>query len=273
MLTSLLITLREGLEAALIVGIILAYLAKTNNRAVFKHVWLGVGLAILVSLAAGAVIYVTAGELTGSAEQIFEGTAMFLAAGILTWMIFWMRRQAVNIRGHLQAQVQSTLASGSWLAMTLLAFVAVVREGIETALFMFAATRVAESPASFTAGGILGLVTAIAIGYAIYRGSARLNLRVFFNVTSVILIVFAAGLVAHGVHEFHEAGTIPPVIEHIWDVNHILPESSTAGRFLTALFGYNGNPSLVEVGAYAVYLVGALVGYFRPRVGARAAKA
>ncbi|MEE8420220.1 MAG: FTR1 family protein, partial [Dehalococcoidales bacterium] len=201
---------------------------------------------------------------SGQAEEIFEGIAMFLAAGVLTWMIFWMRRQAVDIKAHLHAQIHSVLTSGSSMGLVLLAFVVVVREGIETVLFLFAATRVAESPAVFTAGGFLGLLLAVVIGYSIYKGTSRLNLRTFFNVTSVVLIVFAAGLLAHGIHEFHEAGIIAPVIEHLWDINHILPEKSTFGRFLTAITGYNGNPSLVEVVAYVVYLAAALGLYFRP---------
>jgi len=264
MLGSLLITLREGLEAALIIGIILAYLGKTGNRQGFKHVWAGTAAAIALSIAAGAVIYLIAGEMSGTAEEIFEGLAMFLAAGILTWMIFWMRKQAVNIKAHLHAQVESALTSGSSLALVLLAFFVVIREGIETVLFLFAATRVAESPALFTAGGLLGLAIAVALGWSIYKGSARLNLRAFFNVTSIVLIVFAAGLLAHGIHELHEANVIPPVIEHVWDINHIIPEQSVFGRFLTALTGYNANPSLVEVIAYGLYLVAALVLYFRP---------
>jgi high-affinity iron transporter len=268
MLSSLLITLREGLEAALIIGIILAYLARSDNRTAFKYVWTGTALAVLTSLLAGAVIYLLAGEFSGRAEEIFEGAAMFLAAGVLTWMIFWMRKQAINIKAHLHAQVQSVLTSGSSLGLMILAFVVVVREGIETVLFLFAATRVAESPVSFTAGGFLGLAIAVGIGYSIYKGTSRLNLRTFFNVTSVVLIVFAAGLLAHGIHEFHEAGLIPPVIEHVWDTNHILPEKSTFGRFLTAIAGYNGNPSLVEVVAYIAYLAAALGLYFRPTTAA-----
>ncbi len=264
MLGSLLITLREGLEAALIIGIILAYLARTDNRQGFKPVWFGVLLAVLGSLIAGAAIFLLAGEFSGQAEEIFEGLAMFLAVGVLTWMIFWMRKQAVNIKAHLHAQIQSVLTSGSSLGLVILAFVVVVREGIETVLFLFAATRVAESPLLFTVGGFLGLAIAIVIGYSIYKGSSRLNLRTFFNVTSLVLIVFAAGLLAHGIHEFHEAGIIPPIIEQVWDINHILPEKSTFGRFLTAIVGYNGNPSLVEVVAYSVYLALALGSYFRP---------
>ncbi len=264
MLSSLLITLREGLEAALIIGIILAYLARTNNRQGFKPVWLGASLAVLVSLIVGAAIYLLAGELSGQAEEIFEGLAMFVAAGVLTWMIFWMRKQAVNIKAHLHAQIQSVLISGSSLGLVILAFVVVVREGIETVLFIFAATRVAESAVLFTMGGFLGLVIAIGIGYSIYKGTSKLNLRTFFNVTSLVLILFAAGLLAHGIHEFHEAGIVPPVVEHVWDINHILPEKSTFGRFLTAIVGYNGNPSLVEVVTYFVYLASALGSYFRP---------
>ncbi len=264
MLSSLLITLREGLEAALIIGIILAYLARTDNRQGFKPIWIGTALAILVSLIAGAAIYLLAGEFSGRAEELFEGMAMFVAAGVLTWMIFWIRKQAINIKAHLHAQIQSILTSGSSLSLVILAFVVVVREGIETVLFLFAATRVAESAILFTAGGLLGLAIAIAIGYSIYKGTSRLNLRVFFNATSLVLIVFAAGLLAHGIHEFHEAGIIPPLVEHVWDINYILPEKETFGRFLTAITGYNANPSLVEVVAYLAYLTLALGIYFRP---------
>jgi len=264
MLASFLITLREGLEAALIIGIILAYLARTGSRQSFKPVWLGTSLAVLVSLIAGAAIYLLAGEFSGQAEEIFEGLAMFVAAGVLTWMIFWMRKQAVNIKAHLHAQIQSVLTSGSSRGLVILAFVVVVREGIETVLFLFAATRVAESPISFTMGGFLGLVIAVGIGYSIYKGTSKLNLRTFFNVTSLVLILFAAGLLAHGIHEFHEAGIISPVVEHVWDINYILPEKSTFGRFLTAIVGYNANPSLIEVIAYPLYLALALGSYFRP---------
>lgn len=262
-MASFLITLREGLEAALIVGIILAYLGKTGHRGKFGMVWAGTGLAVVMSLVVGGLIFLTAGELEGRAEQVFEGTAMFLAAGILTYMILWMRRQAINIRAHLQAQVSTALEQGSLAALVVLVFVAVGREGVETALFMFAAARTATKVAT-TAGGLVGLAAAILLGYALYKGTYRLNLRAFFNVTSVLLLLFAAGLLAHGIHESHEIGLIPPVIEHVWDINDILNEQSTLGSFLKALFGYSGSPSLLEVVAYAGYLL--LVGwaYFRP---------
>jgi high-affinity iron transporter len=239
MLSALLITLREGLEAALIIGIILAYLSTTSNRQGFKPVWIGTSLAVLVSLVAGAVIYFSVGRLEGRAEKIFEGIAMWTAASVLTWMIFWMRKQAINIKDHLHAQIQSALGSGSALGLLGLAFFIVVREGIETVLFVFAATRVAESAVLSAVGGIMGLGIAVVIGYSIYKGTSKLNLRAFFNVTGLLLILFAAGLLAHGVHEFHEAGIIPAVIA-------------------------DANPSLVEVLAYVGYLGFVLVSYFRP---------
>jgi len=270
MFSSLLITLREGLEAALIIGIILAYLIKTNNNEGTKYVWLGTFVAIATSLIVGAVIYFTAGNLEGRAEEIFEGVALFVAAGVLTWMILWMRKQAVNIKDNLHAQIKSALKSGSLVGLFVLAFIAVVREGIETALFLFAATRVTESYALSILGAVIGLALAVGIGYGIYKGASRLNLSTFFNVTSLLLILFAAGLLAHGIHELHEAAIIPPLVEHVWDINHIIPEQSTFGRFLTALFGYNGNPSLVEVIAYVSFIVLAVSGYFL--ISARARK-
>ncbi len=263
MAASLLITLREGLEAALIIGIILAYLAKTGNRDKSASIWWGTLGAAVLSVLVGAIIFLTAGSFEGRTAEIFEGTAMFTAVGVLTYMIFWMRKQAINIRTHLHAQVNTALQSGSRLALGLLAFVAVGREGIETALFMFAVTKTA-SPLGATFGGLLGLGVAVVLGYLLYRGTYRLNLRAFFNVTSVLLLLFAAGLLAHGIHEFHEAAVIPTGIEHVWDINHVLNENSTAGSLLRAVFGYNANPSLVEVLAWVAYL--AVVGwmYFRP---------
>ena len=264
MLSALLITFREGLEAALIIGIILAYLVSTGNRDRFKPVWIGTALAVVVSLVAGAAIYFSAGQLEGRGEAIFEGIATLTAAGVLTWMIFWMRKQAINIKRHLHAQIQSALGSGSTLGLLGIAFVAVVREGIETVLFLFAAVRVSESAVSSAVGGILGLAIAVAVGYSIYKGTSKLNLSTFFKVTGLLLILFAAGLLAHGIHELQEAGIIPVVIEHVWDINYVLHESSVIGRFLAAIFGYNANPSLLEVIAYFIFLVFTLVSYFYP---------
>jgi len=265
MSSSLLITLREGLEATLILGIILAYLKKSGNRDAFRSVWLGTGFAIAVSVIVGSIIFFAASELEGRGEEIFEGVASLTAAGLLSWMIFWMHRQSANIRGHLHEQIQTALSSRSSLGLIMLSFVAVVREGIETALFLFAAATAEGSPGLYAFGGILGLGIALAIGIGIYRGASRLNLRSFFTVTSLLLILFGAGLLVHGIGELQEAGTIPPLVEHVWDSGPLLPEASTFGKFLTATFGYRESPSLVEAIAYFGYLGVALAGYFYPR--------
>lgn len=263
MVAPLLITLREGLEAALIIGIVLAYLARTGNGHRSAPIWAGTAAAILVSVIAGVAIFLTVGELEGAAEQIFEGTAMLLAVAMLTYMVIWMKRQSSSIRGELQGKVQAALRSGSGMALATMAFVVVVREGIETALFFFASSRTSTGMESLL-GGIAGLALATALGYAVYRGSHRLSLGTFFNATGILLIVFAAGLLAHGIHEFEEAGVVPILIEHVWDVNWLLNEKSDLGRFLTALVGYNGNPSLLEVAGYVSYLAISLNRYLSP---------
>ncbi|MBI4294787.1 MAG: FTR1 family iron permease [Chloroflexi bacterium] len=262
MAATFLITLREGLEAALIVSILLAYLARTGNRSRVRDVWLGTAVAMATSLVAGGVIFWTAGELTGRAEQIFEGAAMLLAVTVLSYMIIWMRRQARDIKHHLEAELKTALVAGSALALAVLAFLVVVREGIETALFLFGAMR-GTDPLSGTVGGIAGLAVAVAIGYAGYRGARWLNLSTFFNITGGLLILFAAGLLAHGIHEFQEAALLPLTIEHVWDTNGVLNESAGLGSFLKALFGYNGNPSLLEVVFYFGYLAVAFWSFFR----------
>jgi high-affinity iron transporter len=263
-----LLTTREGLEASLIVGIVLAYLSKTGNRDSFRVIWAGTAAAVAISIACGAALFFTVGELEGRAEQIFEGVAMFSAVAVLTWMIFWMRKQAVNIKKHLEARLAGALAAGSAVGLASVVFFAVLREGWETALFLFAISE-SSSPLSTSVGAIIGLVVSITLGIALYMGSRRLNLRQFFTVTGVLLIVFAAGLLAHGVHEFQEAGLLPMTVEHVWDTNAVLSEDSRTGEFLTALFGYNGNPSLLEVVAWASYLLLALGFFLRPLVAWR----
>jgi high-affinity iron transporter len=260
-----LLTTREGLEASLIVGIVLAYLAKTDNREQFRYIWLGTAAAVLVSTISGAALFFTLGELEGRAEQIFEGVAMFSAVGVLTWMIFWMRRQARRIKPELEAKIATAIAAGSAVGLASVVFFAVLREGVETALFLFAISD-SSTPLTTGIGAAAGLVISISLGVGLYFGSRRLNLRQFFTVTGVLLIVFAAGLLAHGIHEFQEAGVLPLTVEHLWDTNGVVNEDTHVGQFLTALFGYNGNPSLLEVVAWATYLVVALVFFLRPLV-------
>jgi high-affinity iron transporter len=251
MVAALLITFREGLEAALIVGIVLGYLKRMGYRRQ-AAVWWGVALAVTVSVIAGVALQALGVAFEGRGEELFEGITMLLAAGVLTWMIFWMQRQGRSIRTELEADVRQAVTSGSRWALFALAFVAVVREGIETALFLTAAAFSA-TPAQTLIGGGLGLALAVAVGWLLFVVSVRLDVRAFFRVTSVLLILFAAGLAAHGVHELQEAGVLPVVVEHIWDINPVLDENSAVGSILKALFGYNGNPSLLEVVSYVAY--------------------
>ena len=263
MTQALLITLREGLEISLLVVIVLAYLKKTGRTHLFAPVWQGVGAAVAVSIVAGALLFGLGTGLSGKAEEVFEGSAMLLAVIVLSWMVIWMKSQARRVRGSLEAKVERAVTGGSALALAFLAFLVVVREGLETALFLFGASNTA-SPAATTAGGLLGLAAAIAIGRLIYQGSRRVDLSLLFNVTGLLLILFAAGLLGHGLHEFQEAGYIQVLVDEVWNTNGIVDERGTAGSLLKGLLGYNGNPSLLEVVAYATYLVMALAFFVKP---------
>ena len=262
MLPTYLLSLREGLEAALIIGIVLGAVHKIRRGDLSPAVWFGTGSAVAVSLLIAVVLTMFGMSLEGAAEEIFEGITMLLAAGILTWMIFWMGKQARFLKGELEAGVSKAVASTGKRAVFWLAFVAVVREGIELAIFLTAAFFVTDAGQVNTnllptvAGTLLGLGTAALLGWMIFATTTRLDLRRFFQVTGILLLLFAAGLVAHGVHEFNEAGLIPAVVEHVWDVNGMLDENSFVGVLLKTLFGYNGNPSLTEMLAYFGYLIG-----------------
>jgi high-affinity iron transporter len=268
MVAAALLAFREGLEAALILGIVLGVLRRVGRTHQARVVWLGAGLAALASLAAGLSLYALGISFEGRAEQIFEGLAMLLAAGVLTWMIFWMNRQGREIEAELERDVRrATQGGGNW-ALFSLAFLAVFREGLELALFLTAATFTSTAAATLM-GGLVGLVAAAVAGWLIFATTTRLNLHMFFRVTSILLIFFAAGLVAHGVHEFNEAGLIPAVVEHVWDLNPVLDESSALGQILKTILGYNGNPSLTEVIAYLGYWLVVLLALRRGRTHTR----
>jgi high-affinity iron transporter len=262
MLPSFILALREGLEAALIIGIVIGVLKKMRQTHYAKTVWLGVGSASTLSLVTALVIYAVGASFEGEAEEIFEGFVMLIAAGVLTWMIFWMQQQAKMMKYELEYNVRKATRDQGGRALFTLAFVSVLREGVELALFLTAATATSSARQAFF-GGLLGLATAVILGWAIFASTIKLNLRRFFQVTGILLILFAAGLVAHGVHEFNEVGWIPPIIEHVWNINSILDENSAFGLILKALFGYNGNPSLTEVAAYGVYFLAILLGLWR----------
>ena len=259
MIASFLLALREGLEAALIVGLTIGVLTKMNRREQTPAVWAGVGVATAVSLIVALVLNRVGAAFEGRAEYIFEGVTMFLASAVLTWMIFWMARQGRQVQNELQTDVKTALAKGGRWGLFAIAFFAVVREGIETALFLTAAAMT-SSAQQVLIGGLAGLAAAAILGWLLFATAVRLNLRRFFQVTSILLILFAAGLMAHGIHEFNEAGLIPGIIEHVWDMNHILDENSAVGITLKALFGYNGNPSLTEILGYVGYYVAIFLG-------------
>ena len=259
MLASFLLSLREGIEAALIIGIVLGALRQIRRMEMAPVVWYGALSAVLVSLVSGVLLTSFGLGLEGTAEEVFEGAAMLLAAGVLTWMIFWMNRQARNIKGGLESGVHKAAFESGKRGLFALAFLAVVREGIELALFLTAATFALDAQSTIL-GALLGLGLAVLLGCGLFASTIRLNLRTFFQVTGFLLILFAAGLVAHGVHEFNEAGIVPAVIEHVWDVNPIIDENATLGAMLKALFGYNGNPSLTEVLAYCAFYIAIFFG-------------
>ena len=202
MLGSLFITLREGFEAALVIGIVLAYLQQVGAGDRARAVWAGVAAAVVASVAMGAVIFLSGNRLEGSAEALYEATAMLLAAGVLTWMIFWMQRQARSLGSQLRRRVSTALVVGG-AALFWLAFVSVAREGVETALFLYAATE-KDSAATTVVGGLLGLGLAVALGMIVYRSGRRIPLHHFFRATSVILLAFAAYLLAGGLNELGE---------------------------------------------------------------------
>jgi high-affinity iron transporter len=275
--TGLLTGLREGVEAALIVSIVLAYLARTGSQRHFGPVLAGTGAAVLVSIAVGAGLFLTIEELEAPGEQIFEGLATLLAAGVVTWMLFWMRRTSANVRGELQAGVDRALQHGGIWGLTFLAFAAVIREGIETSLFLLgqvtAASQADAGAISTLVGAFIGIAAAALIGYGFYRGARVINLSSFFRWTGVALIFIAAGLVGYSVHELIDAGWIGVGTSTAFDVSGVLPHSGdlategpvlVLGQLLRALFGYSSTPEWATLIAWAAYIVIVLWLYLRP---------
>jgi high-affinity iron transporter len=275
--TGLLTGLREGVEAALIISIILAYLARTGNQRHFAWIWAGAGAALALSIGIGLVLWFTIRGLEEPAEQIFEGFAMLVAAGVVTWMLFWMRRTSANIRGELQAGVDRALMEGAVWGLAILAFMAVIREGIETSLFLLgqvaAASSAQEGAVSTLVGAGLGIGLATLIGYGFYRGARVINLSTFFRWTGVALIFIAAGLLANAVHEFVEIGWITIGTGTAFDISAVLPHAGDpadvgaiviVGQLLRALFGYSSTPEWITLIAWLAYVVTVLALYLRP---------
>jgi len=262
--TGLLTGLREGVEAALIVCIILAYLARTGNDRFAGPIWVGVAAAVVASLTIGIALFVTVGGLPEPYEQVFEGVTLVVAAGVVTWMLFWMRRQAGTVRGELQAAVARVLDRGGVVGLALLAFTAVIREGLETSIFLVGQVQAAANaggradgggPLAVLLGALVGLVAATALGYGFYRGSRRIDLPRFFRWTGIALVFIAAGLLAGAIHEFIEIGAIGIGTATAYDLSGVLSDTSGVGAFLRALVGYRSSPELLTFAVHLAYLV------------------
>jgi high-affinity iron transporter len=258
MLPSFILSLREGIEAALVIGIVLASLRQMRRPDLTSAIWAGAGSAALISLLT-AILFTRLGlEMKDPGEAIFEGITMLLAAGILTWMIFWMSRRARNMKADLESSVLRASKAGKW-SLFGLAFIAVLREGVELALFLAAATFSSNTPGTVL-GGLLGIGTAILLGWSFFATTVRLDLGRFFRITGFLLLLFAAGLVGRSAGEMVLVGWIPALIGHIWDLGGIISEGSVLGQTLGALLGYSANPSLMQVLIYAAYFGTVLVG-------------
>jgi high-affinity iron transporter len=261
--------LREGVEAALIVSIICAYLARTGHRSQFPRVFVGAGLAAVLSAVLGVGLYVTVGSFQEPYEQLFEATTLLVAAGVVTWMLFWMRRQSASVRSELQAAVDRALREGSVTAMAVLAFVAVLREGIETSLFLVGQAASADQGApSVVVGAVAGLAVAVLLGVGFYQGSRRINLGTFFRWTGIGLVFIAGGLVAKAAHELIEISVVTIGNQTLFDLSGILPHEedggNVLGQFLHVVFGYTATPEITTFVAWFAYIAIVLALFLRP---------
>jgi high-affinity iron transporter len=262
-LPNYLIGLREGLEATLIVSILIAYLVKTGNQGRLRFVWTGVAAALVLSLAFGALLTFTSSNLSFEAQERFGGVMSIIAVGFVTWMIFWMRRTARFLKTELQDKLEAALTMGT-LAVVVTAFLAVAREGLETSLFLWAAAQATGSGATPLIGASLGIVTAVVLGWLLYRRAVRINLAKFFTWTGAGLILVAGGVLAYGVHDLQEARDLPGLNSLAFDVSNAVPPDSWYGTLLKGVFNFSPRTTWLELVAYFGYLVPTLFLFFRP---------
>ena len=260
MLSTFIIALREGLEAALIVGILVAYVVRTDRRHLLKPLWTGVGVALVASLALGGLLAFTSAELSDRGEELFAGVTSFAAVGLVTWMVFWMKRTARNLRNELHGKIDGALMGGP-ISLALVAFFAVAREGLETALFVYSNFKTVGVASTATVGLVLGLGLAVFLGYAIYNRTVKLDLAKFFTITGVALIIIAAGVLSYGIHEFQELGYLPGVDSFLWDVTPWIAKESLLGSLLGGLVGFDTTTSFVQFVGWSIYLLAVLIPY------------
>lgn len=266
MFANFLIGLREGLEAALIVGILVAYLVRVGRTDRLRPLWIGVGLAVGLSLAAGALLTFTQHGLdTFKAQETFGGVMSLVAVGFVTWMIFWMRRTSRGMKAELQGRLDSALSGGA-AAVVLTAFIATAREGLETALFVWSAAKATETTAAPLIGAALGIAVAVVLGWLLYRRAVHLDLAKFFMWTGAGLIVVAAGVLAYGIQDLWEAGIVSgwPFSHRAFDISAQVPPGSWYGTLLKGTINFRPNPMWAEVVAWLAYLVITMTLFFRP---------
>jgi high-affinity iron transporter len=269
-LATLVIFLREGVEASMIVAILLAYLNRLGRREHFRDVFLGVGAALLLATTAGAVIYLTVRSYDGTRGQtIFETVTYLLAAGVLTYMTFWMRNHARSLSKELRARADAALDGRARWGLGLLAFQAVGREGLETVVFTLA-ILFSTSPAGALGGAVIGLAGSLAIAFVIYRLGHKLNLSRFFTVIGVLLMVFAAGLLADAIENLQQLGWLPVLDGAMWHTGRLLSEDSAFGDVLHSFFGYSDAPTPLQLMVYVAYLAIVVAAYLGLRAGLRA---
>jgi high-affinity iron transporter len=255
MIPTFVITLREGVEASLIVGIITAFLVKEGRRDALRQMWLGVGIAIVLCTAVAVLLRVVGEELPQKEQEGLETIVGLIAVAAVTYMIVWMRRHARGIKAELEGEAASALATGSTMALVGMAFLAVLREGFETTVFLLAAFQDSTDTTAAGAGAVLGLAAAIAIGLGLYRGGVRINLTRFFRVTGLVLVFVAAGLLATAAHTAHEAGWINGLQTEAFDLSWLVQPGTVSGSLLTGMLGLQPQPTMIEAVVYLAYAV------------------
>ncbi|GEL95654.1 iron uptake transporter permease EfeU [Cellulomonas composti] len=270
MIANYLIGLREGLEAALVVSILVAYLVKTGRRDLLPALWSGVVIAIGISLAFGALLTFGPKGLSFEAQEAIGGTLSIVAVGLITWMIFWMAKTARHLKSDLQHKLDDAVAAGRG-AVIVMALLAVGREGLETALFLWAGAQSTGQGWAPLVGALLGILTAVLIAWLMYRGAVRLNLRVFFAWTGLFLIFVAAGVLSYGVHDLQEAGILPGLERLAFDVSATVPPSSWYGTLLKGIFNFTPATTWLQLVAWVAYVVPVLTIYIVTTWGGRTA--